>query len=370
MWSSSSNQWSNSSGYHGNDWGRSKTDWSASSQKWWESRQDSSSDPVVAAPKPSIPSHFKSDDKFYDSTAVGSGNHQFHRTVQSTDWSRKAQIAGRPVDDLRIHELCFRGCSEFSLRLLSEGRFQSIVWTRNSAESVLVTQLLKSLRESKVDIDSVALECIKESRLPVPDKHKQAAAFMQPLVETLMKEIKSHVPQVPSATSADAEELIRAKAKLAQAGLALTPRKGEDSGAGSQSGSPTLKKSTSGSGLPIDLVRGKKRKAGETELEDPEDQVHQLLNGKPVVSLEDNRPASVTTEHVEAWMQEMKQQYKGKFRELNKHVNFVVKLLTEHADKKQLVQAAIRFGLDQKFATRLNVTSLSKCIAVAKYQAA
>ena len=69
--------------------------------------------------------HFKSDEKFFDSTAMGSGNHQLHRTVQSTDWSRKAQIAGRPVDDLRVHELCFRGFSEFSLRLLSEGRFQS-----------------------------------------------------------------------------------------------------------------------------------------------------------------------------------------------------------------------------------------------------
>ncbi|OLP84777.1 hypothetical protein AK812_SmicGene34309 [Symbiodinium microadriaticum] len=232
MWSSSSNQWSNNSGYQGHDWGRSKTDWSAASQKWWESGQGSSSDPVVAAPKPSIPSHFKSDEKFFDSTAMGSGNHQFHRTVQSTDWSRKAQIAGRPMEDLRLHELCFRGFSEFSLRLLSEGRFQSIVWTRNSAESVLVTQLLKSIREMKVDVDSVALERIKESSLPVPDKHKQAAAFMQPLVENLMKEIKSHIPQVPSATSADAEELIRAKAKLAQAGLALTPRKAEGSGAG------------------------------------------------------------------------------------------------------------------------------------------
>ena len=88
------------------------------------------------------------------------------------------------------------------------------------------------------------------------------------------------------------------------------------------------------------------------------------------MSLKDNRPKSVTTEHVEAWMQSLKQQYKGKFRELNKHVNFVVKLLTENADKKQLVQAAIKFGLDHKFATRLNITSLSKCIAVAKYQAA
>ena len=44
------------------------------------------------------------------------------------------------------------------------------------------------------------------------------------LVDVLLKEIKSRV-QVPVATSsADSEELIRAKAKLAQAGLTLTFR--------------------------------------------------------------------------------------------------------------------------------------------------
>ena len=38
-----------------------------------------------------------------------SGNHQFLRVIQSTDWSRKAQLAGRSVEDLRVHEPCFRG---------------------------------------------------------------------------------------------------------------------------------------------------------------------------------------------------------------------------------------------------------------------
>ena len=73
-----------------------------------------------------------------------------------------------------LHEFCFRGMNEFSsLRMLSEGRFQSIVWTRNIAESVLVTQLLKGIREMKADVDAVALECIKEQGLPVPDKHNR-----------------------------------------------------------------------------------------------------------------------------------------------------------------------------------------------------
>ena len=95
--------------------------------------------------------------------------------------------------------------SEFSLRMLSEGRFQSIVWKRNTAESALVTQLLKGIREMKVDVDSVALECLKERSFPVPDKHKQAAAFMQPLIDLLLKKIKSHVPSVAASSSDDDE---------------------------------------------------------------------------------------------------------------------------------------------------------------------
>ena len=127
MWSSDSRQWSNNYGYQGNhDWGnKSKQSWQASSHDWWASNKDGN-------------------DKFFDSTAVGSGNHQFHRVIQSTDWSRKAQLAGRSIEDLRVHEICFRGMSEFSLRMLSEGRFQSIVWTRNTAESVWLLSCLKA----------------------------------------------------------------------------------------------------------------------------------------------------------------------------------------------------------------------------------
>ena len=99
------------------------------------------------------------------------------------------------------------------------------VWTRNTAERVLVTQLQRGFRETKADVDAVALECIKEQGLPVPDKHKQAASFMEPLVDVLLKEIIGRVPAAAASFSADSEELIRAKAKLAQAGLALTPRK-------------------------------------------------------------------------------------------------------------------------------------------------
>ena len=93
MWNSDSRQWSSSSGYQGSrDWNKGKQQpWSSWSNGWWGSGNDAT--PTVQAAKPVIPANFKSDDKFFDSTAVGSGNHQFHRVVKWTDWSRKAQIA-------------------------------------------------------------------------------------------------------------------------------------------------------------------------------------------------------------------------------------------------------------------------------------
>ena len=42
--------------------------------------------------------------------------------------------------------------------MLSEGCFQPIVWTRNSTEDVLVTPLLKGIREMKADVDLVAFD--------------------------------------------------------------------------------------------------------------------------------------------------------------------------------------------------------------------
>ena len=72
------------------------------------------------------------------------GGHQFHRTVQPTAWSRKAGIAGRQVDDLKLHELSYHGIQEYSLRLLSEGRFQGLVYTQNVAETIFAQALLKA----------------------------------------------------------------------------------------------------------------------------------------------------------------------------------------------------------------------------------
>ena len=100
-----------------------------------------------------------------------------YKQVQPTQWSRKSGLAGRDVTDIRAYELSHRGLGDFSFRLLSEGRHQSIVWARSGSESVLLTALLKKLRESGISIDEAAKVCHKQAS---PDKHKEAMKFMEP----------------------------------------------------------------------------------------------------------------------------------------------------------------------------------------------
>ena len=58
-------------------------------------------------------------------------------------------------------------------------------------------------------------------------KHKESARFMQPLLGEVVSTIKSHAP-APAASSSqspESAELAKAKRKLQEAGIALTPEK-------------------------------------------------------------------------------------------------------------------------------------------------
>ena len=61
--------------------------------------------------------------------------------------------------DIRAHELLFHGPAEWALRLLSHGRFVSVVPTRSVAESILVSQILAAIilyRKKQYDLDGTA----------------------------------------------------------------------------------------------------------------------------------------------------------------------------------------------------------------------
>ena len=138
---------------------------------------NSSPSTAVPAPKAQAAPNWVSDDTFLDSSKVG--GHQLFRTVQATAWSRRQNLAGREITDLRLYELSHHGLQDFGLRMLSEGRFQGLIYTRSVSESVFVQVLVKKLREAQVDLDSVAQTLFEPGA--APDKHKEAMKYMQPL---------------------------------------------------------------------------------------------------------------------------------------------------------------------------------------------
>ena len=66
------------------------------------------------------------------------------------------------------------GMNEFGLRTLSHGRFTGLILTRSVAETVLLSQLQKKLREDSVDGESTIEAFYKSKNVKPLDKIKEA----------------------------------------------------------------------------------------------------------------------------------------------------------------------------------------------------
>ena len=186
-WSSSSWQDDSSSNPSWNNWGRQQT-----------STQPSVPENPVASPQ-----SFKPDSECYDTNTV-SGK-KFYRNVQTTPWSSKAGLAGKDVNSIRLVDITRKGLDDYSLRNLSNGEFQGVVFVRSVSEAVFTTNLLRLLRQDKVDLDKVAAHL--HGAAP-PDKHRESSRFMEPLLSELLQTFKKISP--PESSPEDNDELVRA----------------------------------------------------------------------------------------------------------------------------------------------------------------
>ena len=109
-------------------------------------------------------------------------------------------------------------------RLLSEGRFLGLVTTRSIAESVLGAQILKSFRESGIDIDTLCehLHRSVDPEAPVPSKSEDPVAFMQPLVATLTAKAKEMSPAKQETAALKELQGVEKKLKETEAKLRLS----------------------------------------------------------------------------------------------------------------------------------------------------
>ena len=135
----------------------------------------------------------------------------------------------------------------FGLRGLSHGRFTGLILTRNVAETVLLSQIQKKLREDNIDVDSTADGLYKNMK--APDKVKEATAYLAPLVEEFFTCIKPWV-QVKNYAAKNyeqdnqstqqlqelEEEAAKYKQRLRSAGLQVTPKKALTTTGDSQEG--------------------------------------------------------------------------------------------------------------------------------------
>ena len=182
-----------------------------------------------SAPAVTLPSKFVSDDH-HDSTSVF--GFSLKKIVEATHWSRKKGFSARDVMDIRPHELMFHGTEEWALRLLSLGRFVSVIPTRSVAESVIMSQILSVLRKKHYDIDGAAEALwrhVHPGKEP-PSKTNEPTKLFQPMVDNMIQSVDSFAPIQQGAAASQnliklETELQKRKQQLRQQGVMLTPEK-------------------------------------------------------------------------------------------------------------------------------------------------
>ena len=210
--------------------------------------------------------------------------------------------------------------------MLSEGTPQNLVFTRSVGEAVFVTSLLKKLRESRVDIDTVAATFHPSSS--IPDKQSEAIKY------------------------SDAQKrLLKYEEKMRQAGIDFTP--------------PS--KHTRQELLDEDSKPPPNKKV--RTLVDVPPEIKYLVTTEPVRKITDG-PEGPADQQVDNWLLTFKNTFKGKFGEFRKHVKFVQDNLKSRVNRSDMQKVVKHYGLPSGIAGRLNQRNLSAVIAAAQFKAA
>ena len=350
-WNKSGSSWPNWN--PNNSWGS----WSDSHKNSWDQSQPESkwdqTKPSASITQTPVPSDFQADEEFLDNREKY--GYKLHRKVQPTNWSRKRQLAGRPVEDISIVDITKNGWEEHALRVLSQGSFVTPVWARSTSEAVFAAGLFKKIREKKYNIDAIAERIWADSNTPPPSKHEHAIDFMTPLVDKIMSLLDELHPVAQDCTALKKIQSLEAEnARFRAKGVVLTPEKHTTTGE-----KPGEENSEPGSSV----HPAKKRKVQLLEV----DAIHH-----PKQALEDP-PSATTDKAMQQWLENIKKHMdKEKASQLDKYVKQVV----EHhkglksKDLGDLRALAIKWGLPYNLAEKASNKSLSQIVAAAALQAA
>ena len=152
-------------------------------RSWW-----------VGNPTLPLPNSWSTTNDHYDANAVHGLT--FRKQIDATQWSRKKGVAGKDPLNIPAQEFLFHGVSDWRLRALSHGKFFSVVPVASVAEAVFMAQVLKLVRERKVDIDTVATHVFQSDNpaAPIPNKNTDAPTLFQPLVNMIVQMLQDNTP--------------------------------------------------------------------------------------------------------------------------------------------------------------------------------
>ncbi|CAE7679264.1 unnamed protein product [Symbiodinium sp. CCMP2592] len=316
-----------------------------------------------------IGNHGTEDPDHYDTNLVFKAT--LKRTIEPTAWSRAKGLAGMDVRDVTVAHLCRHGMEEFGLRGLSHGKFTGMILTRNIAESVLLSQLQKKLRESNIDVDAT-IDAIHQSKgQKAPDKVKEAITFVAPLVDTIMDAIKPWAQvrnygakntegdnQAAQRMQALEEQTAKYKQRLRSAGIDVTPQKSlplqnePNEGPEATAAPPKRRR----------LTKGAIKQRNEDILAEP----HNVIRASG-----QEPPTSMTS--IATWITNLKKSLpREKHAEVDNHIQSVQTILEgAKYTKAELQEMATRWGLPMSLTTapKASPKNLQQLIAAVTYLA-
>ena len=350
MNTSSSWQWSDASQWSQGHWDSGyqpdKTWWSAHTPA--ENAAEPQDTISKHSPRVPVPETFKQNSEYYDSQVLY--KQTFKKYVEPTAWSRSRGLAGMDVRDVSVAHICRRGMEEFGLRHLSHGKFTGVILTRSIADTVLLSQIQKSLSENMIDVDATLDKYYQDKGIQPPHKSKDASSFVQPVVELFLESIKpwmqtrdyhSKNPDRDNAAAQQVQELqeqaAKYKQRLRDAGIETTPRKDlpiQDPSNASDPERPAKRG-------PDTAAASQPHKRKKLTQKDLEALVQEPFN---VMTKQNIKPPNSMTS-LKSWIGNLKGSIPdSKHDELDGHISKVTKLLELHK-KPKLQELATRWGL-------------------------
>ena len=149
--------------------------WHSGQSSWPSWGQDWSSHGGWQAPStpPRKPSKQHIEDSSQESAESNLGLPASFKPIQASAWATKPGLAGRNLEEIRLHELTWQGWSNHNLRALTQARYVSINFERRIKEATFISYLLQHLGEHKRDLDQIAesgIQVFPHQRLKTPRK--------------------------------------------------------------------------------------------------------------------------------------------------------------------------------------------------------